>query len=585
MRVPDNVLAEITDKLGIAEVVGEYVTLRSQGARLVGLCPFHNEKTPSFSVTPDKGLFYCFGCHKGGNLFTFVMEMEKVPFGEAVALLAEKAGVSYDLQTAPADLHQSALRELYDRVAGSFHFILKESVGGEPGRRYLEERGISIETIEKFRVGFAPSQRNWLYDFLRKKNYSEGFLATSGLFSSRFPRVSLFSNRIMFPIVTQSGSTVAFGGRALSDNGPKYINSPETEIFHKGEQLYGLFQALPTIRKESHFIIVEGYFDVLAMHQAGIFSAVAPLGTAFTVQQARKLRRYTERGILFFDGDAAGVSAAKKSVLVSERAGIRVDIVGVEPGMDPADILKNQGPDALHKLAKYPISSFDYLLEKARERYDEHSPEGKEAIIREFFPFIDIIDSEVRKETYVTHLSDALGVDSGAILRDFSRFDGGNNAESGIAPREVDPATTQDLYLLLALSVNREFFSFVRTRLSIEDIEDPRGRELFIALEECYRKGDKSTDCLLDAIENPRLRELVIEKLSSDEFGLNQEEYVRSTVIRLKARSLERKKSEVDIRLKQAQASGKPEDEIRELMLDVMFLNAELQKLKVNEND
>ncbi len=585
MRVPDSVLAEITDKLDIADVVGEYVTLRPQGARLVGLCPFHNEKTPSFSVTPDKGLFYCFGCHKGGNIFTFVMEMEKVPFGEAVTLLAKKAGVSYSPDAAPADLKQNALRELYDRVAGSFHYILAESAGGSAARRYLDERGITAETIEKFRLGYAPPQRNWLYGFLRKKNYSEAFLATCGLFSSRYPRVSLFSDRIIFPIANQTGSILAFGGRALSENGPKYINSPETEIFRKGEQLYGLFQALPSIRKEKSFTIVEGYFDVLAMHQAGLDNAVAPLGTAFTDQQARRLRRYVEQGVLFFDGDDAGVNAARKSILTSEKAGIRVDVVAAEAGMDPADILKNQGRDALHKLAKYPINSFDYLLEKARERHNGDSPEGKEAIIREIFPYIDSIDSEVRKESYVTHLADALGVDSGAIRRDYSRFDNRGKAVETDDRREIDTAIGQDLYLLLAISVNREFFSFVRSRLSIEDIEDPRGKELFVALEECYRKGETSTDCLLNAIENPRLRELVLEKLSSDEFGLNQERSIRESVARLKERSLQRKKTQVLSRLRRAQAQGLQDEEIKDLQLDVMFLDAELQKLKVNEND
>jgi len=585
MRVPDSVLAEISEKLNIADIVGDYVTLRPQGTRMVGLCPFHNEKTPSFSVTPEKGLFYCFGCHKGGNIYTFVMEMEKVPFGEAVAILAERAGVTFDPKGSDTDLRQNALRELYDRVAGSFHYILTESGGGEAARRYLEDRGVSDETIREFKIGFAPPQRSWLYDFLRKKNYSEAFLKSSGLFSARYPRVALYSNRIMFPIATSSGSIIAFGGRSLEDGGPKYINSPETEIFRKSEQLYGLHQALPKIRKEGKFIVVEGYMDVLAMHQAGIANTVAPLGTAFTEQQARRLRRYVEEGLLFFDGDAAGVKAAEKSILVCEKVGIRAQVAVVEAGADPADILKKQGADALHKIVKYPINSFEYLLEKARERHISDSPEGKEAIIRDIFPYLDVVESEVRKETYVSHLADALGVDSRAIRRDFSRFNRWGGPEQVDGRRGIDAAVTQDLYLLLALSVNREFFPFVRSRISIDDIEDRRGKELFVALEECYRKGDQSTDCLLSAIEDPRLRELILEKISSDEFGLNQERFIKETVSRLKQRSLVRKRDEVLSRLKHAQGTGLHGDEIKDLQLDVMFLDAELQKLKVNDND
>lgn len=585
MRVPDSVLAEISEKLDIADIVGQYVTLRPQGSRLVGLCPFHQEKTPSFSVTPDKGLFYCFGCHKGGNIYTFVMEMEKVPFGEAVAMLAERAGVSLEFQGTESDLKQGALRELYDRVAGSFHYILTESAGGAAARRYLDDRGVSSETIEAFRIGFAPPQRTWLYDFLRKKNYSEAFLGSSGLFSSRYPRIALFSNRIMFPIATQTGSIVAFGGRTLSEDGPKYINSPETEIFHKSEQLYGLHQALPTIRRDGAFIVVEGYMDVLAMHQAGVTNAVAPLGTAFTEQQARKLRRYVERGVLFFDGDEAGVKAAEKSILVCEKDGLRVDVAVAEAGEDPADVLRNRGADALHKIAKCPINSFEYLLEKARERHSENSPEGKEAILRDIFPYLEIVDSEVRKESYVSQLADALGVDSQAVRRDFSKLDRGNRGGQQNGSREVDVAVGQDLYLLLALSVNREFFPFVRSRISIDDVEDRRGKDLFVALEECYRRGDESTDCLLSAIDDPRLRELVLEKSSSDVFGLNTEQIIRDAVSRLKERSLVRKRDEVLMRLKRTQAAGSREDEIKDLQMDVMFLDAELQKLKVNEND
>lgn len=325
--------------------------------------------------------------------------------------------------------------------------------------------------------------------------------------------------------------------------------------------------------------------DVLALHQAGVRNAVAPLGTAFTERQARRLRRYVERGILFFDGDDAGVKAAEKSILVCEKAGIQVDVVVSEPGSDPAEILNDQGAEALHKMLKYPINSFEYLLQKARERHEGDSPEGKEAICRDIFPYIDVVDSEVRKETYVSLVADALGVETGAIRRDLSRHGGAGVSRSADPPPERDSAISRDLYLLLALSVNREFFPYVRARVSIDDLEDPRGKELFVALEECYRRGEESIDALLNAVDDSRLRELIVEKHSSDEFGRNQERSIKEAVSRLRERSLQRQRKEVLARLKRAQASGLQEDDIKNLQLDIMFFDSELQKLKVNDND
>jgi len=582
MRVPEGVLSEISDKINIAEVVGQYVTLRSQGNRLVGLCPFHAEKTPSFTVTPDKGLFYCFGCHKGGNVFTFVMEIEKVPFVDAVTLLAERAGVRIDLQgTSEADLRQNALRELYDRVAGSFTYILNETSMGEAARSYLSRRGITDATRDAFRLGYAPADRGWLYGFLRKHSYSEEFLRSSGMFSSRYPQIALYWNRLMFPISNQTGSIVAFGGRTLSEGGPKYINSPETDIFRKGENLFGIDKALPEIRREGVFLIVEGYMDVLAMHQAGIPNTIAPLGTAFTEAQARRLRRYVERGVLIFDGDSAGVAATLKSVIVCERVGLRSEVVELPGGSDPAEILQNEGPDALHKLVKCPINSFDYLVRKALDRHTGATPEGKEAVIRELYPYLDSIDSEVRKEAYIARLADALGADPRGVVRDFSRLGQGNKGQVADIHSSGEAPVSQDLYLLFAVAVNRELFPLVRSRLSIDDLEDTRAKELFIALEDCFRKGDESGDCLLSGIEDQELRDRVLEKLSSDEFSTNQEQVVRQSVVAVKRRSLERKRGEIEARLRRATA----DDEQRELQLDKMFYDSELQKLKVNEND
>lgn len=586
MRIPESVLSAINEKLSIAEVVGQYVTLHGQGNRLVGLCPFHAEKTPSFSVTQDKGLFYCFGCHKGGNIYTFVMEIEKVSFVDAVALLAERAGVRLEVAgSADADLRLTALRELYNRVAGSFTYILKETPNGEAAREYLRGRGISDETVREFKLGFAPPDRGWLYRFLVQKNYSEDFLRASGLFSTRYPKITLFSNRVMFPIANHSGGVIAFGGRTLAPDAPKYINSPETEIFRKGENLFGIDKALSEIRRQGIFHLVEGYMDVLAMHQAEIKTAVAPLGTAFTEAQARRLRRYVGNGVLCFDGDSAGVAATLKAVIICEQTGIHSEVVELPGGTDPAEILQSEGPEALNKVLKYPINSFDYLVGKALGRHTEGTPEDKEAVIRELAPFFFAVDSEVRREGYVARLADALGVEARGVAGDIARLGRRGNENNADNRNREEIRISQELYLLLAVAANREFFSYVRGRLTLDDLEDPKAKEIFIALEDCYRKGEQSADGLLTGIESSELQRLILEKLSSDEFNTNREQVIKESVLSVKRRSLERKRDAVELRLRRAHTAGSSGDEQRELQLDKMYFDSELEKLKVIEND
>ncbi|HET6487905.1 MAG TPA: DNA primase, partial [Spirochaetia bacterium] len=290
MRIPDSTLSEIRDRVDIAEVIGEHVSLQRRGSRFWGLCPFHQEKTPSFSVTPERGVFYCFGCHKGGTIFDFVMETEKVPWRDAVQMLARKAGIELPQDDPDPDgLPREAFLELHRRVAGSFHWLLTEGQQAAAARQYLESRGVTGESIEAFQLGYAPPDRQWLHGFLVQKGYSPEFLARTGLFveGSREQAMALFGNRIMFPIANARGEVLAFGGRALGSGQPKYLNSPETAFFRKGEHLFGMDRAAQAIRTDGFFVLVEGYMDVIAMHQAGFSAAVAPLGTSLTDRQAR----------------------------------------------------------------------------------------------------------------------------------------------------------------------------------------------------------------------------------------------------------------------------------------------------------
>ncbi|MCP4160846.1 MAG: DNA primase, partial [Deltaproteobacteria bacterium] len=363
MNIPETVIQEIKDKIDIVDLVSEYVTLKPKGGQYWGLCPFHNEKTPSFSVTPEKGICWCFGCQKGGGAINFIMEIEKFGFVDAVKLLAGKVGIRLDDEEYDSEYSgkRDAMLELYKRVSGSFNYILKSSKSADAARAYIEARGISSEILEEFQLGFAPFDFNWLYKFLIRKNYSEQFLKESGLFSKKKHSIPLFMNRIIFPVFSIRDEIIGFSGRELGDHGPKYINSPETIIFHKGSQLYGISKSLREIKKTRAFVLCEGNVDVLAFHQSGVKNAIAPLGTAFTLEQAKLLKRYSDAGIVVFDGDSAGAKATAKAAILCETVGLSVSVAELPKGRDPADIMEKDGAESLQKVLICPITTFEYL--------------------------------------------------------------------------------------------------------------------------------------------------------------------------------------------------------------------------------
>jgi DNA primase len=320
-RISESTIREVNERMDALAIVGDYVRLENRGGRFWGLCPFHQEKTASFTVDPDKKFYHCFGCGEGGSVVNFVMNIDKLSYPEAIELIARKSGVEIVYDAADGESiaeerkHGDALKDLYERVAKSYHYILTTKPLGGTARAYLAGRGVSEAMIERFNLGYAPPDRRWLFDFLTKKGYSEKFLAESGLFGKKNTSSSFFSNRLMFPIHNREGKTVAFGGRILADEGPKYLNSSESAIFKKRDNLFALDFALPEIRRTKEVFLVEGYMDVIAMHEAGMTNTVAPLGTAFTEDQAKLLHRYADRALLFFDTDDAGQKAIEKGIM------------------------------------------------------------------------------------------------------------------------------------------------------------------------------------------------------------------------------------------------------------------------------
>jgi DNA primase len=591
--IPDDAKREILNHLDMVALVGEYVALQKRGSRFWALCPFHTEKTPSFCVTPEKGVYYCFGCQRGGDLFSFVMDIEKLTFPEALRFLAERAGVELPKTSSKDSAKREALQELYRRAAGSFQYWLFESKEAEQARRYLADRSIDTETQKSFQMGYAPQDHLWLYRFLHTKGYSDGFLREAGLFfegrggsGSTSRLVPMFRGRIMFPISNARGQVVAFGGRALTQNGPKYINSPESRIFKKGDNLFGLSQALSEIKKLGFFILVEGYTDTIALHQAGLGNCVAPLGTALTPSQARLLGRYASKGILFFDGDEAGANAMRRSISLMDDHGLAAEVAELQKGRDPADILHIEGPQTLHNVLKSSINGFQYLLNFAMAASDVQSPAGKEGVLRYLLPFVEQTTSEVKRESYISAIADALGVDSSTVRRDIVRSAASTAAASASAasataakPESESKGLTTDLFLMIAVAANFDYFSLVRRELSPENLEDLQARELYLSFEEAFRRGEDNIEGLLGNLESSELKRLVLERISSDEFSINQEKIINDSIKEIKRRSLMKKREQIALLLRKYEKNEPWK--LKDLLVEKIVLDKEIEEIKV----
>ena len=592
-RISGETLDAVNQRTDIVAIIGEYTRLERRGADWWGCCPFHNEKSPSFHVVPDRKMYHCFGCGKGGGVINFVLEMEKLEFVEAVESLAKKTGIEviYEGINQPSDLPKDTskeqLIELYERVAGSFHFLLITSPQGEKALKYLEGRHVSPEIIEKFKLGYSPIDRRWLHDFLSKKGYSREFLEKSGLFSKNYPESAFFSDRLMFPINNRKGQVVAFGGRILSGDGPKYLNSGDLPQYKKGETLFAFDHALPEIRSTKSVIFCEGYMDVLAWHQAGICRAVAPLGTAFTPDQAKLVRSFAETVYLSFDSDNAGQTATYKAIMLCRQLGFNVRVIEIKNGKDPADILQNEGSEALKKMLDYSIIDLDYLILTAGVRFDTGNPEGKTRASTFLFPYIEVLESDIQRESTINRLSAALGISEKALLSDY---------QNRKQPRPVNKQAGKDdsnqpivqnirrnaeLRAVLAVVANTGLFSLMRSNLTSDDFEDTVARALFIVLEECYRTDSTTYESLLARCPDDSLRTLITETVMSGEFAENAQKTVEDSILLVRRNLLEKRKVRLVTRMNMTHGTSIDETRtITEMMAEKQSIDNELAKLK-----
>lgn len=589
-KYSEAVIEDIKNRLPVSEVVSQYVKLTRKGDRYWGLCPFHHEKTPSFTVLDSGGFYKCFGCGKGGSIFDFVMEMEHVSFPEAVEILAKKAGIELKEESEGEKRQyskQKAIGELYDRLYKTYHTILLTHPQAQAARDYLAKRKVSADTIEKFQLGYAPDDPKWLYGFLRKNNYSDEVLKESGLFSRNYETLPLFRNRIMFPIRTWQGSCVAFGGRDLSgESRAKYINTPDTAIYSKRNVLFGFYESLSTLKEKKEITLCEGNFDVISLHQAGLTYAAAPLGTAFTEEQAKLIKRYCDRVNLLFDSDSAGQNATAKALLICQKLDLSNFVVKLEGAKDASQMLEEQGEQTLAKSAVNAVTGFSYLVSSALKMYDIRQPKGKSSVFKEVRPYLDATSSDIERQGYIKYLSDVLRIPEEKILSDYMKQRGTEpepkeeeKATIGIAYNPLKAST--ELNAMLILMKNRDLFERFRTKVKVSDMVDPLARKLYTVLEDASRQDVRTPEILLQMIEQQELKDLTVTAFASPMYDRsNAEKVLEDAVLQIRLRRLEEKRNRVLRLLSSGEMENMDASEVGQYLSMKASLDKDIEELK-----
>lgn len=438
MLYPEELVEEIRERNDIVDVISGYVKLQRKGSSYFGLCPFHNEKSPSFSVSPGKQMYYCFGCGAGGNVFTFLMEYENYTFPETLKALADRAGIAlpereYSQEEKRQQDLKSRLLELNKMAARYFYYQLR-SENGRQGLEYLKNRQLSDETIKSFGLGFANKYSNDLYNYMKKQGVSDELLRESGLMNVDEAKgmYDKFWNRVIFPIMDVNSRVIGFGGRVMGDGKPKYLNSPETPIFDKSRNLYGLNVARTSRKK--NILVCEGYMDVISLHQAGFKNAVASLGTALTTQHAGLLKRYTDEVVLTYDSDDAGTRAALRAIPIVKAAGLSAKVLHMQPYKDPDEFIKALGAEKFQERIDGAENSFMFEISMLEREYDMKDPEGKTAFYNGVAARLAEFESELERENYIEAVAARYHIAFDSLRKLVNRA-----AMKGMAPVRTEP--------------------------------------------------------------------------------------------------------------------------------------------------
>ena len=512
MRYSDEIIEEVRDRTDIVDLISGYVKLQRKGSSYFGLCPFHNEKTGSFSVSPNKQMYYCFGCGAGGNAYTFLMQYENYSFQEAIQFLADRAGIrlpeaDYSKEAKERADRKGVLLQI-QREAAEYYVHKLLSPAGSMALQYLRGRGLTDQTIRRFGLGYSDKYSNDLYRYLKEKKYADELLRDSGLFhyDEKHGFSDKFWNRVMFPIMDANSRVIGFGGRVMGDAKPKYLNSPETVIFDKSRNLYGLHEARRT--KERQMIICEGYMDVIAMHQAGFTNAVASLGTALTEQQCALLARFTKEVLVIYDMDEAGVRAARRGIPLLRNAGLSARVVDLRPHKDPDEFIREEGKEAFQDRLNRAENGFLFLIRLDEADYDLADPGGKSAFLHHLAGRLLEIPDEIERNTYLDACAKLYKTDPEMIRKEVGRRSlQGTGRRITEAPRSLRQRQSvsdrrqidKGQKLMLTWLVNYpELIHTLREELRPEDFTNPLCREVAEKLWKQEEKGAVNPAAVLD---------------------------------------------------------------------------------------
>lgn len=582
MKYSEDKIQEIRDATDIVEVISQYVGLKKRGKGFIGLCPFHQEKTPSFHVDPVRSFYHCFGCHEGGNVFTFLMKMERIGFPEALRFLAEKAGI--DLPKIDSDDVQEketeALYHAHQMACDFYKQCLYETKGGGKALDYLKKRGFDSEQMQQFDLGYAPNLWDGLIQKANRESIALPILQKGGLIQERQNGrgfIDRFRSRLMFPIKSPSGRIIAFGGRTLieGDRIPKYLNSPETQIYHKSYVLYGLYEARDAIRKNDSAIFVEGYTDVMRMHQCGFENCIATSGTALTPEQARLVRRYTQNVLLLFDGDSAGLSAALRGVDILLNAGLSVKIAPLSAGEDPDTYLRKQGKEALQTHLSQAMHFIDFELEMLKKQKQFNTASDKARASRQLIETVSKVQDPVERSLLIQEIADKLHVEEKHLMDYLKPAHKEANQYSAEVKSTSLVRQAEQGILQVLLHDGEKVAELIHHFVMPHDFQHVMEKELFQKLKEAFLKGKILTSEQLQEIylDKPSVAhffsELAVTQIEDEAKRL---QYGRDCLIQLKSHLIKAEISAIPNRVKSSSDDKKKQKDKQTLMdLKVML--------------
>lgn len=575
----------IRDRLDIVDVVGWFIPLKRQGRDFKACCPFHNEKTPSFVVSQEKQIFHCFGCGVGGDIFTFVMKYENISFVEALEYLAEKAGVT--LQKRGGSGSSGSDKQLLLKVnelAGEYYSrVLFKSPGGSEGRDYIKKRGLSKDIVKSFRVGYALPEWDGFIKIARKHKISDDVLVQAGLAVKKNETGRVFDRfrgRVLFPIFDIQSRIIGFSGRVLDNSLPKYVNTPETPLFIKSNVLYGLNFAKKEILANKKVIVCEGQIDVISLHQRGIKNVVASQGTAFTPQQAKILKRYTEEVVLAFDADEAGLKAQLKGIEILLAEGLSVKVIEMPKGEDPDSIVGKQGADAFLKLVDEALVFFDFKLKILLSQYDINEDTGKTKIVNEMLAALKFIGGSVLRDKYIDKLAEISGAPKDILWQEFRGINLKSNFKKKKKSAITDtvkivsdiPVAEQMLLKALLEEKDNRVFEHILKYLKPDEFLNPYANKVFTLMKDLFEKGEVISEINFSGLDE-NLKQF-LSKISYSDIDKNFKEHIKN---------IKRKKIEKELSLLKKEMLDKSEnhDIMTDLMKKYMGKQEELKAINV----